>query len=201
MFTVLLFPPYSTYLGVERGGVEANGESGNVSGNDSSNDSSSDIASTAGSESSSDKIEWLDVDDLYQDIGKRNMSIMLYFYTDWCNFCDDLEDDTFSDKRVIQESRNFRCYKVDGDKKGSIVSRYDVNAYPTVVFLNASGNEYNRIKGYVEAGDFYHSMVTGNSPEISPTCSLTALNWAIYSILGVIILYFIGNYFYEKKRG
>jgi len=125
---------------------------------------------------------------------------MVYFHTDWCGFCDELEKNTFTDERIIREAQHFKCLRVDGDAHKKTASKYGVDAYPTVLFFNASGEEYNRIEGYVGPDEFLQSMVTGKSPPTSPTCSLKALNWVLYSLLGAVFLISIGGYFLKKIR-
>lgn len=79
---------------------------------------------------------------------EENKPIMVDFYTDWCGWCKKLDEDTYSDPTVQELAANFVCVKVDGDKYPGDVSKYGIDGYPTIVFLDSAGNEIDRNVGY-----------------------------------------------------
>lgn len=86
---------------------------------------------------------------------ERNAVIMIEFYTDWCNWCRRLESDTFSNAEVQQELRAFVAIQLNAEKGGAdLAKRFGVDTYPTMVFLDSSGYETDRILGYLPPDRF-----------------------------------------------
>ena len=80
-----------------------------------------------------------------------------------CVYCEELEKNTYSDTRVIEKAKSFVCVKVDAYEQkeydgGELTERYNVDGFPTIVFLNSNGNEINRIEGYANPGPFLEDM-------------------------------------------
>ncbi len=85
----------------------------------------------------------------------RGTLVMLEFYTDWCSWCRRLESDTFSDQEVRQELEGMVAMKLDAEKEGlKLARKFGVDSYPTMVFLDADGNEMERILGYLPPNKF-----------------------------------------------
>lgn len=98
---------------------------------------------------------------------EENKVIMMDFTTDWCGACRMLENDTFSKEKVKTFLKNkVVAIQVDADKSPALTSKYNVTGFPTMVFVNSTGDEVGRIKGYRDAGTFLdeasaYSMRTG----------------------------------------
>lgn len=84
--------------------------------------------------------------------------VMIDFYTDWCGWCKKLDADTYSNQRVQDLARSFICLKVNGDKFPNLVSKYLIEGYPTIVFLDPAGAEVARIVGYTDANGLSAKM-------------------------------------------
>ncbi len=91
--------------------------------------------------------------------------VMLEFSADWCLPCHELERNTFTDRRVIQESRRFHVFKVDLTRYDSPEAeewrkRYQIPGVPTVVFLAADGSEVReaRVHGFMPPDQFLERM-------------------------------------------
>lgn len=78
----------------------------------------------------------------------ENKPVMVDFYTEWCGWCKKLDQDTYSNPKVQELAGKFVCVKVDGDKDRASVSKYKINGYPTIVFLDSTGEEIDRNVGY-----------------------------------------------------
>ena len=96
---------------------------------------------------------------------------MVDAYAVWCGPCKQLDRMTFADPTVGAWARkNVVAVKVDAEKgEGRRLSqRYAVRAFPTILFLDASGNELDRISGvfppadFIKAGD---SILTGKTAD------------------------------------
>lgn len=87
--------------------------------------------------------------------------VMIDFITDWCMWCDTLDHNTYADARVaafINES--VVPIKVDAEKGEGIAvaKKYGVSGYPTILLISASGEEIDRIVGYVPPEPFLKSL-------------------------------------------
>ncbi|WP_337866125.1 cytochrome c biogenesis protein CcdA [Ignavibacterium sp.] len=85
------------------------------------------------------------------------------FYADWCIPCKELDALTFSDPKVIDESKNFITLKADMTKSlapevSALREKYKIVGVPTVLILNSTGEEAKRITGFVNAEEFLKLM-------------------------------------------
>lgn len=89
--------------------------------------------------------------------------IMIDVYADWCIPCKELDMFTFSDSRVIEDSKRFINYKVDLTRTMSEESRrfreqFNIIGVPTVLLFDSNGNEVERITGFLDANQFLERM-------------------------------------------
>jgi len=92
-----------------------------------------------------------------------NKKIIVDFYADWCIPCKELDALTFSDKRVIELSKEFDTYKVDMTRSMSeeterIRNKFSIIGMPTVLLINSDGSESLRITGFINADEFIKLM-------------------------------------------
>ena len=87
---------------------------------------------------------------------KQNGSlVMLVFETDWCTWCDRMEREVFTDPNVRSALQGLVVLKLDAEGDGErLAARYGVDSYPTIVFVNGDGEEFDRILGYLPPGEF-----------------------------------------------
>lgn len=83
--------------------------------------------------------------------------LMVDTYAVWCGPCKQLDRMTFADPRVGDWARKSVVpVKVDAEKGEGrrIAQRYALRAFPTILFLDSSGNELDRISGVFPPQDF-----------------------------------------------
>lgn len=104
-------------------------------------------------------IDWQEYSEskLSDSIGQT--PVIIDFYADWCIPCKELDAITFSDAKVIEESRKFLSLKADMTKSlspevESLRNKFKIVGVPTVLILDSNGNEINRITGFVNAEEF-----------------------------------------------
>jgi thioredoxin-related protein len=96
-----------------------------------------------------------EVEDARVAAAARDTLVMIEFYTDWCNWCRRLESDTFSAPEVKRELGRFVSLRRNAEKEGAgLADRFEVDSYPTIVFLDPEGNEMDRILGYLPPDKF-----------------------------------------------
>lgn len=96
--------------------------------------------------------------------------VLLEFYADWCSPCIAMEEGTYTDPRVISEMKDFIAIKVDTQVRIDIESKYHIAYYPTIVFLNAKGDEISRHVGYLGPEDMVKTIneTRGKLPKETP---------------------------------
>lgn len=100
---------------------------------------------------------------------KENKVVLLDFYTDWCRWCLKLERDTFGNETVANIiNRDFVAVRLNAEKEGEEEARrFAIQAYPTVLFVDASGREIKRINGYLGFNAFLQELqsLKSSAPE------------------------------------
>lgn len=102
-----------------------------------------------------------------------NKPVMMDVFIQGCGFCDRLNNETFTDPDVIALSKNFICVKLDADKYPAIDNKYNVDGYPTILFLKPDGGVIHTIPEFRPPAPFISDMKTalkkyGVTPEINP---------------------------------
>ena len=83
--------------------------------------------------------------------------IFVDVYTTWCKPCKLMSSQVFNIKEVGDVyNANFICCKVDAEKGDGIriAKEYEVNAFPTYLFLNANGTLVMKAKGSMSPEEF-----------------------------------------------
>lgn len=88
--------------------------------------------------------------------------VMLDFTADWCTACQVLATKNLVDPRVVAEAQGFVAIKVDATKEDdeaeAILARYRVSSLPTLLFLDAQGNEKVRLVNPTETAEILDAL-------------------------------------------
>jgi thiol:disulfide interchange protein len=80
--------------------------------------------------------------------------LLVDVYTDWCGWCKKLDREVFGDSRVADAAKGLVAVRVNAEKGGEkVAERFDVQGYPTVLFVDGSGNVVKRIDGFVDVDE------------------------------------------------
>ena len=84
-----------------------------------------------------------------------NTLVFVEFKTEWCSWCRRLEAETLTDTDVKRELEEMVALQLDAEKEGKQeAERFGIESYPTMVFLDPSGEEVERIVGYLPPDKF-----------------------------------------------
>lgn len=100
--------------------------------------------------------------EIYDMAKQQNKPIMVDVLTDWCVWCVELDNLVYTQPEIYDYANsNMINYKIDAEKGEGIAfkEKYKVEGYPTILFLDANGNEIDRIFGYYPVALFKEYMV------------------------------------------
>lgn len=120
-------------------------------------------SSTVVSSKDSNELKWKyvkNIKELDEAIKASSKPVMLDFYASWCVSCIELEEFTFTDKRVKEKLETFTLLKADvtnntQDDK-DLQKKYGIFGPPGLIFWSKEGIEIKRAKiiGYKNADEF-----------------------------------------------
>ncbi|MCY2980842.1 MAG: thioredoxin family protein [Planctomycetota bacterium] len=92
------------------------------------------------------EIAWTeDYDAAVQRAASANCVLLLHFYGDYCPPCKLLDKKTFHDPSLVAAiNENVVAVKINAEKRKDLATKYNVNRWPTDVYLNSNGDEIYR---------------------------------------------------------
>ncbi len=89
-------------------------------------------------------------------------------YTTWCGPCKMMDRNTYTDAGVgLFFNENFISYKLDMEKGEGLefARKYEINAYPALLFINHEGMEIHREMGYKSPLEMIRAGQIANDPQ------------------------------------
>lgn len=113
------------------------------------------------------QVAWLGWDQAMTTAQEEGKFIVVDVYTDWCHWCKVMDDKTYADPAVaglMKES--FVAVKLNAERANTVnfkgraytemdlARSFNVNGFPTTMFLASDGALIGKIPGYIEAPVF-----------------------------------------------
>jgi thiol:disulfide interchange protein DsbD len=97
---------------------------------------------------------------------REGKGVIIDTFADWCIPCKELDQNTFTDPHVKEESERFVTLKLDlttadaNSEAGRAKSRFKIRGVPTVIFLDPAGREHpeTRLEGFEKPDAFLARM-------------------------------------------
>jgi thioredoxin-like negative regulator of GroEL len=117
--------------------------------------------------------------------------IMVDLYATWCGPCKLLDRSTFADEAIgAWAKQTFVSAKIDAEKGEGrrLARRYAVQSFPTVLFLDSSGDELDRLSGAYGAESFRANAeaILGRKSQLQLAIGQLDRAWSMENALGVI---------------
>lgn len=86
--------------------------------------------------------------------------VLAFFTTEWCSWCRRLEADVLSTPGFQEGSASWLKLVIDAEKGDGVdwAKRFHVRGYPTLILLDAQGQEIDRQSGYSPMPDFLNTF-------------------------------------------
>lgn len=100
-----------------------------------------------------------DLDQAIKTAAERDTLVLVEFNAEWCSWCRRFESETLTDPEVRKEMAQLIAIQLDGEKEGKEAAQaLEIELYPTVVFLDSSGEEVERTEGYLPPEKFLNEI-------------------------------------------
>lgn len=105
-------------------------------------------------------LQWnTDLNSALNSAQKSKKLVFIDFYTDWCGYCKQMDEETFTDPSVKEKfAQKYVLVKINGDQNPDLVSDYKIYGYPTLVILDSNGNEVKRQEGFVTLAEILNIL-------------------------------------------
>lgn len=97
-------------------------------------------------------------DEAMAEAKRTNRPILLDFYTDWCHYCHMLDEEVYTTEIFKNKARSFVLLKINPEKDPGKTYGFEVEGFPTILFLNTSGQKIHEVVGYMPADRFVGEM-------------------------------------------
>lgn len=84
--------------------------------------------------------------------------MLVFFSAQWCRYCQQMSEQAFVERQVVELSDQFVCVRVDADAEPDVCHEFSVDGYPTIQFISPGGVLLNRTKGKRSAPQLAQEM-------------------------------------------
>ncbi len=104
-------------------------------------------------------IQWASsLEEALKSAQEKNRYVIADFYSERCSWCERLEDSTFAHPDVITLSKDMIFVRAEVKEDSALRDQYQIAGFPTVILMKSSGEEIDRIYGYLPPEEFVSSI-------------------------------------------
>lgn len=104
-------------------------------------------------------IKWMDnLDEALQIAKEEEKLVYIDFYTDWCRYCMNMDEETYTDPRIIALlTEEYIPVKLNREypENEDIVKQYNIYGQPVEVVIDSEGTPLWNHRGYLDADGLY----------------------------------------------
>ncbi|MFH0965247.1 MAG: thioredoxin fold domain-containing protein, partial [Planctomycetota bacterium] len=116
------------------------------------------------------------LEEAQKQAAERKTIVMIDFYTEWCGWCGVMDRETYGNAEVAKALGEVVAIKINPEKGNeAIAEKYEVEAYPTIVFMDAEGKVIERWEGFVRPKQFLEVLERARKGEGTLGAVLEAL--------------------------
>ena len=105
---------------------------------------------SAGAADDPETIRWVDFKQGLAQSKASGKAAMIYFYSQTCPSCKEMDKKTWKDKRIIAAlNSHYTPIKVDVDEEKQIAALYKVYYLPTTWFVKSDGQPFGNRVGFI----------------------------------------------------
>lgn len=122
------------------------------------------------------KFDKLNLNKAMEKAKKDGKLVFVDVYAEWCGPCKRLSNSVFPDKKLGElMNQSFVNIKIDGDSDVNIdvMMTYEVEAFPTLLFINPATNEVRKVVGFVTAEELMQEAKYAVDPNSDPVRAAT----------------------------
>lgn len=100
-----------------------------------------------------------------KDAFLKHQPVIIDLWAEWCAACHELDEKTYVDPKVIEESKRFLMLKYDAThmtpETEAVLKKYNVLGLPTVIFIESNGavNSKLTVTGFIPGSEFLQKML------------------------------------------
>jgi thioredoxin-related protein len=117
------------------------------------------------------KFDKLSLDKAMEKAKKEGKLVFVDVYAEWCGPCKRLSNSVFPDKNLGDYmNKSFVNIKIDGDADANVdvMMKYEVEAFPTLLFINPATEEVRKVVGFVSAEELKAEAQFAVDPSSNP---------------------------------
>lgn len=98
-------------------------------------------------------IQWqTDIGEAFKTASEEGKLVLLDFRADWCELCNEMEEEAFVRPEIVDAISRFVPLRVDvtelNEEEEALVDKYELPGYPTLVIANGDGQMVDSVSGY-----------------------------------------------------
>lgn len=102
-----------------------------------------------------------DLDAARREAKQTGKPILVEFFAIWCGACKRMDEQTFTDPKVLREMGQWIPVKMDMDQHPDLAASYRINGVPTLVFLDPDGHLITTLVGFAGPDEVLGLMKSG----------------------------------------